>query len=104
MSAVVERKPGDAGRSYFLHIGFSFRGTPPTTKEKLQPAFDNALDWVNYGANCWIVHTNSSPQVWYDRLRPLIHQDDYMFICELNPNVRSGWLPTIVWDWLAKTR
>lgn len=101
---MVAAKPGDAGRSYFLHVGFNFRGTPRTPVEKLQPAFDSGLDWVRYGASGWIVYTNSSPQVWYDRLRPLIHDDDYMFICEISPSVRAGWLPQLVWEFLNKQR
>lgn len=105
MSALIPAgQAGDAGRGYFLHIGFSFRGTPITTVEKLKPAFDNALDWVNYGSNCWIVYTNSSPQVWFDRLKPLIHNDDYVFICEIDTKNRRGWLPQLVWDWLDKKR
>jgi hypothetical protein len=92
--------------SKLLHISFNFHGRP-TNIEELKPAFNLALDWVTYAPNCWIVHTSSEVDVWYRRLKPLLHDADGMLIFEINLNTQSGWvagfLPPFVWDWLRRT-
>jgi hypothetical protein len=87
----------------YLHISFNFMARPTKTDELL-PAFSKALDWVRYAPNCWIVWTSADPAFWYARLKPLVHDDDSIFICEMNINSRAGYLPVMVWDWLLKDR
>lgn len=87
----------------FLHIAFNFEGRPAKEHE-LKPVFDLALDWVRYAPNCWIVYTTSTPQAWYERLKPKLHTHDSVFICELNLQNNFGSLHKFVWDWLNKKR
>jgi len=86
----------------FLHIGFKWDGNPKITE--LKPVFDNAIDWVRYAPNCWIVWTSSDPQKWYDRIKPHLGNDDHVLICALDLTIRQGWLPKTVWDWINKPR
>ncbi len=87
----------------FLHITFNFAGAPKI--DELTPAFNLALDWLRYAPNCWVVWTSSSPEQWYERLRPYLTNNDHMFISTLD--LRQGyygWLPQWAWDWLSKAR
>ncbi len=90
---------------FLLHISFDFHGRKSDPNE-LRPAFDRAIDWVRYAPNCWIVCTTSEPKIWYQRLKPLLHDEDLMLICEVgapaNRIVFSGYLPEFVWTWLRK--
>jgi hypothetical protein len=47
----------------------------------------------------WFVETRESPQVWYEKLEPVIDKDDKVFICQIRPP-RQGNLGKPFWDWL----
>jgi hypothetical protein len=85
----------------FLHIGINFKSGQFKTDE-LNVVFDNALDWLRYAPNCWIVWTNATPEVWFQRLKAALNDADTFFICEINMNVRNGWMPKQSWEWMAK--
>jgi hypothetical protein len=85
-----------------FHISFNF-GKREQKTEELKPAFNKALDWVFYAPNCWLVCTTAEPNIWIQRLRPLLHDEDSIFICEINfSGAFSGFLPQIVWDWIER--
>jgi hypothetical protein len=87
----------------FLHIGFSWQGTPKM--KELEPTFNNALDWVRYGRDCWIIYTTTDANTWSARIKPLIGPNDSFLISELtNLNTSTGWMPKWVWDWTRKAR
>jgi hypothetical protein len=88
--------------SQFLHIAFNWSGEPKITE--LKPVFDQAIDWIRYAPNCWIVWTSNGPDKWYERLKPHLGTSDHMFICSIDMNTRSGWLPKTTWEWITKTR
>jgi hypothetical protein len=91
----------------FLHIGIHFEARKPEIAE-LVPVFNKALDWVRYAPNNWIVLTSSVPDVWYYRLKPVLHDNDSLFICEIATVdgllIGTGYLPHFVWEWLKKHR
>ena len=90
-------------RGQFLHIGFGFDGPPKVVE--LIPVFNRALDWVRYAPSCWIVWTTSSPEQWYERLKPHLTAKDHVFIVPLDLGKGYfGWLSQEVWDWLSKQR
>lgn len=91
-------------KAKFLHIAFHVADA--ATLEQLAPVFGNALDWMRYGSNCWIVWTTSSPQVWQARLKPHLPDSDYMLIStlDLSQDEYHGWLPQWAWDWISKSR
>ena len=87
----------------FLHVAFNFRGGIAKSDE-LIPLVNSATDWYRYAPNCWLLWTNGTPEAWFNYLKPQLHKDDYMFICELNKANVYGWLPQGGWDFLSKTR
>jgi len=86
----------------FLHIGFKWEN--PTDSKKLKEILDKAIDWIKYAPDCWILWTSSDPDKWWARLKPLLKEKDYVFICKLDINVRQGLLPEYVWEWINKDR
>jgi hypothetical protein len=88
--------------SQYLHVGFKWKERPEP--EKLKSAFDRAIDWVNYSPDCWIIWTSSDPNVWWGRLKPLVEGKGHVFICKIDINVKQGWLPKNIWEWINKER
>lgn len=86
----------------FLHIGFRFAGAPKVTE--LEPTFSQAIDWLRYAPNCWIVYTTSSAEVWSQRLKPHLGEKDLFLIIRLDLRERQGWMSKMVWDWIDKYR
>jgi hypothetical protein len=86
----------------FLHIGFNWSGEPKINE--LKPVFDNAIDWLRYTPNCWIVWTSSDPEKWYERVKPYLGTGDHVFICAVDMETRQGWLPKTTWAWIDKER
>jgi hypothetical protein len=87
----------------FLHIAFKFADRNPRI-EQLKSQFDKAIDWYRYAPNCWIVWTSSTPEKWYERLKPYVRDDDYMLIVGLNIEERQGWMGEDFWEWIEKKR
>ena len=87
---------------HYLHI--SFKWSRPHDPKTLESMFNNALDWVRYAPNCWIVWTSNDAAAWYERVRHHMIKADNVFICKLDLSENNGWLPKFVWDWLNKKR
>jgi hypothetical protein len=89
----------------YLHIGVNFVGNTASA-ESLQTVLNNAIDWVRYAPNCWIVLTSSEPAIWYHRLKAALHDSDTFFVCELSvvagQITSSGFLPGFIWEWFSK--
>jgi hypothetical protein len=86
----------------FLHISFYWAAQPKT--KELDVVFNDALDWIRYSPNCWIVWTTTDSQGWYNRLVNHITTVDRVFICELNVTNKHGWMDKWVWEWFQKVR
>ena len=88
----------------FVHVGFNVGGAVPVTA--LEKVFDKASDWIRYNSHCWILYTRTDLDTWRDRIRklPQIKDTDSFLLCEINVNVRSGYMEEKVWEWLAKDR
>lgn len=88
----------------FYHISFNFEGRNPPT-EAIRKVLNKATDWVTYAPNCWMIYSKQPmAETWYTRLRKVVHEDDSLFVCELDISNRQGWLPQNVWDWIDKDR
>jgi hypothetical protein len=88
----------------FLHIAFGFHGKPKV--DELEPVFNKALDWMRYTNDCWLVWTTSTPQQWYQRLKPHLAEEDSCLITtiDLSRGKRSGQLSNWQWQWIKKDR
>lgn len=85
-------------QAQYLQIIFEFEG-PPKTKE-IQALFDKAIDWVRIAPNVWILWTTTSQGDWYKRIKPLLGENEHVYIFGINNNVRHGWAPKWIWEWL----
>jgi hypothetical protein len=85
----------------FLHVGFHTQDPRITEWETV---FNVAPDWVRYSSHCWILYTSSSPQHWFNVIKPHLKEGEYFFVCEVNLANRTGWMPQTVWDWIGKPR
>jgi hypothetical protein len=85
--------------SRFLMIVCEFKEEPQWSQ--LQEVLDKALDWVRCSPNCWLVWTSSSPEKWYTRFDRLLNKEgDHIFVCEVNAQERSGWMPKSFWQFI----
>lgn len=57
--------------------------------------------WWHYLDSTWLIKTQFNPQYWYNKLAPLIYQNDSIFIIEVT-NKYQGWLPKEAWEWLNR--
>jgi hypothetical protein len=82
----------------FLQVSFNFKIDPDL--DDLEDTFDKALDWYRHSINSWVVWTSGAPEKWYSRLKKHLEDGDTVFICELNIEERSGWMPRRFWDFI----
>ena len=87
----------------FLHVSFQFVDGQ-SRRDKLEPIFNKALDWFRYTPTSWILWTSRSAEHWYERVRPLLSDDDTVFIVKLDISERQGWVSKRFWDWLNQDR
>lgn len=50
----------------------------------------------------WFVRTFESANDIYKKLRPYIDDNDFLFVIEINPLNRQGWMLRTFWDWLKE--
>lgn len=86
--------------SKFLMVTFNFfaRPEPPA----IAGVIDKAKDWAKFAPNCWVIKTDLSPGDWYNRLKPVIHKNDWIFIVEIDLTKHRGWLSKVLVDWINK--
>ena len=48
----------------------------------------------------WFVKSDDSAQDIYKHLKPYIDNDDHLFVIEVNPSAKQGWMPKDIWTWL----
>lgn len=63
---------------------------------------DLSIDWFNINENLWIAYTTSDKEKWYSRLKPLVGEDGYCFICRLDVTQRQGFMKKSFWKWLRR--
>ena len=85
----------------FLHVAFNSKDP---RIDQWTPVFDKATDWLRYAPNCWIIYTGRDPEIWFDRVKPLLREGEHVLICELKLSNRRGWLPKSAWEWINRTR
>jgi hypothetical protein len=90
----------------YLHVGIG--GITPTVAqtEALQNTFNEAVDWMRYAPNCWILYTSQSPNTWTDKIRqtPGIPSTVLMVIVPIKAEEKWGLHQKWVWEWFDKKR
>jgi hypothetical protein len=88
----------------FFHISIVWISSEKDA-QRLSPIFNLAQDWLFYGNSNWIIYTSESINTWQDRIRAVVADEDYFFMCEItNVMETAGWMKKWVWDWLRKDR
>jgi hypothetical protein len=90
-------------KAKFIHVSFNFEGREAPL-QALAGTFNSARDWARYAPNCWILYTTISVDNWYNRIKKVVHEDDTIFLVELNFDNKQGFLPADIWDWMNKDR
>ena len=93
----------------FVHVGISYHELPALTFEhiKLMDAAieSEALDWIRYAWNCYIIWTASDCETISRKIVRLPSLENVAhFVCELNMPGAFGSLPPWVWEWLGRDR
>ena len=55
--------------------------------------------WMHPLDSTWLIKSNLTAKQIYDKLKPIIDDNDLLFISEITKNY-SGWLQTDLWDYL----
>ena len=88
------------GKFYHVYLRPSINITPKEIEAKM----NLAIDWFCYDSCNWIVYSTSDAHKLFARLKPLAAPDGYVFVIEVNPNNRNGFMKKALWTWLRKDR
>ena len=93
----------------FVHVGIAYHELPALTFEHINLAdaavASEALDWVRYAWNCYIIWTTSDCETISRKIARLPGlRGAGHFVCELNPTGAFGGLPPWLWEWIARDR
>ncbi len=84
-------------RLYIISYDLKFPGRDYTP---LYTAIKSNREWQHPLESCWIVYTSETADDIYNSLKPTLDNNDLLFISELTPNNRQGWMPKTCWEWL----
>ncbi len=75
---------------------------PGQNYSELYAAIKNEGDWQHPLESTWVVKVGSfaTANNIYERLRPKIDQNDFLFVVEITKQDRQGWLAKTFWTWL----
>jgi hypothetical protein len=57
--------------------------------------------WWHYLGSTWLIHTDETATVLYNRLCHHITRDDRLLVIEAGRD-RQGWLPEEAWKWIRE--
>lgn len=79
---------------------------PGQNYSDLYDAIKSEGDWQHPLESIWAVKTGISVSAGtlYERLRPLIDENDSLFIVEITDQDRQGWLDKPFWTWLKENK
>ena len=72
------------------------------SKELVDAKINLALDWFRYDNSMWIVYSTADIRTWKARFKSLVEPTGRLFICEIKPENRSGWMNKRFWEWFRK--
>ena len=60
---------------------------------------NKSLDWIQPIPNVFLIESTATVETWNTRLKPILNSNPF-FLVQINPEIRTGWMPRWVWDWL----
>jgi len=93
----------------FVHVGLTYHNLPAFTVEHVQlvdaAINSEALDWIRYAWNCYLVWTASDCETISRKIDRLPGMSGVgHLVCEFTPRGAFGSLPPWIWEWLARDR
>ena len=86
------------------HIGWHFADRPNPPHEAIAGVLGRMKDWARYSATGWLVWTDLELHEVYERLRPLMHANDFLLVHEVVNNTFYGWVPANIIGWIGTDR
>lgn len=87
-----------AAKHYVVYI----RRREDVSLEQLVAVMDRARGWFRVGERFWVLYSTSDAQRLYSRLAPLVKDSGIVFVGELHPENRQGWMTEKFWTWLRR--
>ena len=60
--------------------------------------------WWHYLESAWIVKTNDTPKIIYDKLAAALNEGDSLIITDITNSAYYGILPPKAWEWIEKNK
>lgn len=73
---------------------------PGRDYSSLYSAIKTGREWLHPLESMWIVWTTESASELYNSIHPMMDPNDLLFISEINPRNRQGWLAKTCWEWM----
>lgn len=73
---------------------------PGQNYDAIEKVLKSAPTWWHYLDSTWIIQTSESVDVWSDKLRAVMDQNDYVLVVDISKQPRQGWLPQKAWNWI----
>ena len=73
--------------------------SPGKNYENLYKEIKSEGWWWHHLDSTWLIKTNNNPKYWYNKLKPFLDSNDYIFICEFTGSY-YGFLPKDAWTWI----
>jgi hypothetical protein len=83
---------------HFIIVSTDFR--EPVDPKRFTATLDQAIDWIQLMPTGWLLWTNSSSEKWYARMKRYIKPGNRVFICAVNIEDRSGFMPADFWQFI----
>jgi hypothetical protein len=93
----------------FVHVGLSYHHLPELNMGQISlvdaAISSEAIDWVRYAWNCYILWTPSECEIISRKISrlPGLGEPGHL-VCEFNVSGAFGSLPPWVWEWLGRDR
>ena len=66
----------------------------------LYSAIRNSAEWQHPLESVWLVYTSKNANTLYNEIRPSMDNSDLLFIAEIDPIDRQGWMAKSCWEWM----
>jgi hypothetical protein len=88
----------------FLQLTIKLDTTPldPAQVEKILDS--QAVDWLRYAPNCWVLYTSDTATVWRDRFLEKLGKGCSIFLFNIDMSQWAVWSSEFTRNWLTRKR
>ena len=89
------------GKNYVILL--NLLGTKAGMLGGMEAALEaRGVDWLRFSGTGYLVHTQLTAESLYHIVKPLLHPNDFVLVCEANLPNRQGWASKVAIDWIKK--